>query len=300
MQPNTLKVFTLGTLITIVWGTTWLVIKVGLGGASPLMSAGLRFLVAGTALSVIARMQGAKRPEGFQEIRHVIIFGVFMFFIPYGLVYWAEQFIPSSLTSIIFSAMPFSVILFAHFLIPAERFRIQQAVGTTIGFIGIVLIFGEGNFNVTSSFTLGMIAVLLSSACSGFASVWGKKFSKEINPFMTTAYGMMLGSLLLLLFSRFEADRFFIPDFLTVGSIVYLGLFGSAFTFSVYFWLMRHVAIVKLSFITFVSPIVAIFLGWLILNETLSASTFIGAGLVFLGIFLADFKQYVRYFRKRS
>lgn len=300
MQPNTLKVFTLGALITIVWGTTWLVIKVGLGGASPLMSAGLRFLVAGTALSVIARMRGAKRPEGFQEIRHVIIFGVFMFFIPYGLVYWAEQFIPSSLTSIIFSAMPFSVILFAHFLVPAERFRIQQAIGTTIGFVGIILIFGEDNFNVTSTFTLGMIAVLLSSACSGFASVWGKKFSREINPFMTTAYGMMLGSLLLLLFSRFEADRFFTPDFLTIGSIVYLGLFGSAFTFSVYFWLMRHVAIVKLSFITFVSPIVAIFLGWLILNETLSISTFIGAGLVFLGIFLADLKQYVRYFRRGS
>ncbi|MCF7803722.1 MAG: EamA family transporter [Candidatus Marinimicrobia bacterium] len=293
-----LKTILLIILITIIWGTTWLVIKVGLNGISPLYGAGLRFLVAGTALWILARMRGERLPRTRSQIRHILIFGVFMFSLPYGLVYWGEQYIPSSLASILFSAMPFWVILYAHLMIAEERFRFEQGLGSVIGFLGVLLIFSEGEFNFSSMFTLGMLAVLGSSACSGFASVWGKRYSKEIYHFQTTAYGMMVGSLLLLLFSRFEPARFFRPDWMTIGSIVYLGLFGSAVTFSVYFWLMNHVRVVKLSFITFLSPIVAIFVGWLILDETLSLRVFIGTGIVFIGIILADYKKYLRIIRK--
>lgn len=296
---KSLKIIVLASLITLIWGTTWLVIKIGLGGASPLLSAGLRFLIAGTVLLSLVKIKHVPKPEGVRELRHIIILGIFMFFVPYSLVYWGEQYIPSSLASIIFSAMPFSVIFFAHLLIPTEKFQLRKGIGTTIGFIGIILIFSEGHFNISNHFTLGMAAVLLSTTCSGFASVWGKKFREEIHPFQTTAYGMMFGSLLLLLFSQFEPDRFFTPDLLTVGSILYLGIFGSAVTFSVYFWLMHHVEVVQLSFITFLSPVVAIFVGWLFLNEVLSVQTFLGSGLVFLGIFLADYKKYADYFWQR-
>lgn len=298
MFKTTLKIYLLIALITVIWGTTWLVIKVGLDGVSPLLGAGLRFLVAGTTLSLIARLLGRKRPQGNRDIRHIIIFGIFMFSVPYGMVYWGEQFIPSSLASILFSAMPFWVIFFAHLLIPEERFQWQQGLGTVLGFIGVILIFSEGKFNLSNTFTLGMLAILLSTACSGFASVWGKHFTNEIDTLSTTAYGMMFGSLLLLIFSQFETHRFFSPNFLTIGSILYLGIFGSAVTFSIYFSLMRRVAVVKLSFITFLSPIVAIFAGWLVLHETLGANAFLGTGLVFLGIFTADAKRYLSVLRR--
>lgn len=290
-----LKTYGLIILITLIWGTTWLVIKVGLDGISPLFGAGLRFLLAGSVLLGLAKIRGEQTPRSMRQIRHVLIFGVFMFSLPYGLVYWGEQHIPSNLASILFSAMPFWVILYAHLMVPDERFRWEQAVGSAIGFTGVLIIFSEGEFNLTSMFTLGMLAVFGSSACAGFASAWGKRFSDEINHFQTTAYGMLTGSLLLLLFSRFEPNRFFQADWLTIGSIVYLGIFGSAVTFSVYFWLMKHVKVVKLSFITYLSPIVAIIAGWLILNETLSLRIFIGAAIVFVGIFTADIKKYVRW-----
>lgn len=298
MPKTSLKTFLLIALITSIWGTTWLVIKIGLNGVSPLLGAGLRFLVAGATLSLMARIRGRKRPHGNRAISHVIVFGVFMFSIPYGLVYWGEQYIPSSLASIIFSAMPFGVIFFAHLLIPEERFNMKQGLGTVLGFIGIILIFSDGEFNISNNFTLGMLAVLGSTACSGFASVWGKKFTREIDTLSTTAYGMMFGSLLLLIFSQFESARHLSPDLLTIGSIVYLGIFGSAVTFSVYFGLMRKIAVVKLSFITFLSPIVAIFSGWIILGETLGAHVFLGTTLVFLGIFTADAKRYISVFRR--
>lgn len=293
-----MKKYALIILITIIWGTTWLVIKVGLEGVSPLLGAGLRFLIAGTGLWLLAKYRDDHISGGTRQIRHIIIFGIFMFSLPYGLVYWGEQYIPSSLASILFSAMPFWVLLYAHLMVPAERFRWEQCLGILLGFTGVILIFSEGEFRLTNEYTLGMLAVLGSSACSGFASVWGKRYSKEIHPFSTTAYGMMLGSLLLLLFSRFEPNRHLIPDFRTLGSIVYLGVFGSAVTFSVYFWLMNHVRVVKLSLITFLSPLVAIFLGWILLNETLSLRVFIGTGLVFLGIFTADAQKYIQRFRR--
>jgi len=239
-------------------------------------------------------------PHSVQHLRHILVFGIFMFSLPYGLVYWGEQHIPSNLASILFSAMPFWVILFAHLMVAEERFRWEQAVGSVIGFTGVLIIFSEGKFDLSSLFTIGMLAVLGSSACSGFASVWGKRFTDEINHFQTTAYGMLTGALLLLLFSRFEPDRFFNPDWLTIGSIVYLGLFGSAVTFSVYFWLMKHVRVVKLSFITYLSPIVAIIAGWFFLDEILSIRVFIGTAIVFAGIFIADIKKYTRRFWRMS
>ncbi len=293
-----MKKYLLISLITFIWGTTWLVIKVGLDGVSPLLGAGLRFLIAGTGLWILAKSRGGAPPGSVRQIRHIIVFGVFMFSVPYGLVYRGEQYIPSSLASILFSAMPFWVVVYAHLLIPSERFRREQGLGILIGFIGVVVIFSEGTFRLTSQFTLGMLSVLGASACSGFASVWGKRYSKEIHVFHTTAYGMMLGSLLLLLFSRLEPNRFFIPDFPTIGSILYLGVFGSAVTFSVYFWLMNHVRVVKLSLITFLSPLVAIFLGWVLLSETLSLRVFIGTGMVFTGIFIADAQKYIEKFRR--
>jgi len=292
MKKNPVIIYSLTALITLIWGTTWMAIKIGLNGASPLTGAALRFLVAGIVLLSWSRVRGVTPPSTARGLRHVVVFGLCMFFIPYGLVYWGEQHIPSSLASILFSAMPFWVLLYAHLLIPEERFRWQQALGMAIGFFGVVLIFGESGYRLTDYFTLGMLAVLASAASSGFASVWVKKYHSEIHHFQTTAYGMLLGAFLLLVTSRFEPHRFFIPDLPTVGSILYLGIFGSAVTFSVYTWLMHHVRVVKLSFITFLSPLVAIFAGWLVLGETLELKTFLGTALVFMGIFTADARTY--------
>lgn len=297
-MKDTLKTLSLIALISLLWGTTWLAIKIGLDGVSPLLGAGIRFLIAGTTLLTIARSLGRVKPPNQQQIRHIIVFGVFMFFVPYSFVYWGEQYIPSSLASIIFSAMPFSVILFAHLLVPTERFQWQQGLGTLIGFAGIILIFSEGDFNMTENFTLGMLAVLGSTLCSGFASVWGKRFRNEIDPLYTTAYGMLFGSLLLMVFSQFEAQRYFVPNLPTIGSILYLGIFGSTVTFSVYFSLMQKVSVVKLSFTTFITPIVAIFVGWLVLDETLTIRVFLGTAIVFVGIIISDAQRYFSVFRR--
>lgn len=299
MGKNSLLIYCLTALITIIWGTTWLAIKVGLDGVSPLTGAALRFLVAGAVLLYFARRRGASPPSNAKSLRHIGIFGICMFFIPYGLVYWGEQRIPSNLASILFSAMPFWVLLYAHFMVPGERFQWQQAIGMALGFLGVILIFGESDYHASDYFTLGMLAVLASAASSGFASVWVKKYQHEIHHFQTTAYGMLLGAFLLLVASRFEPHRFFIPNAMTIGSIVYLGVFGSAVTFSVYTWLMHHVPVVKLSFITFLSPVVAIVVGWVFLHETLEPKTLAGAALILLGIFAADARAYLGIFSRR-
>jgi drug/metabolite transporter (DMT)-like permease len=130
-------------ILCFVWGSTWLVIKVGYGGLGPFNVAALRFFIAGAALTVMAPMMGAHWPRGREQWRLVILVGVVLFAADYGLIYWAEQWLDSGLTAILFATLPIFTALLAHFYLPGDRLTVQKLAGTLLAFAGVFALFAD-------------------------------------------------------------------------------------------------------------------------------------------------------------
>ena len=135
--------FALYVMLCLIWGSTWLVIKVGYGGLGPFNVAALRFLLAGAVLAPLMPLLGARWPSNRTEWALVVWVGLILFAADYGLIYWGEQFLDSGLTSILFALLPLVTIGFAHLYVPGDRITARKLAGTILAFLGIVALFGE-------------------------------------------------------------------------------------------------------------------------------------------------------------
>jgi len=163
------------TLICLIWGSTWLFIRLGLESLTPVISAGIRFTFASLFVFILMSYKKISLQSDFLSIKLYIILAFFSYVIPFGLVYWAEQFIPSGLASIIFAVMPFGVILFTVMFIPNVEIKAFQILGVLIGFIGIITIFSVDLTLDFSNNILGMLAVFLSATMQAASAVTIKK-----------------------------------------------------------------------------------------------------------------------------
>jgi drug/metabolite transporter (DMT)-like permease len=289
-------------LISIIWGSTWLAIKIGLESVSPFYGVAIRFSVAAVILFVLLRLRGEKLLFDRSSITLYITLALLSFSFPFALVYWGEQYIPSGLASILFAAYPFVVALGSHFFLPNEPLNPYKVSGIALGFIGVLIIFWS-DIHLGSSGTLGMIAVLVSTLLQGTSLVIVKRQNHQMSAIAMSLGGMIFGVLIL------YALAFFFEDFSTVhfdgkgiGSILYLGTFGTVVTFVVYYWLLKRIEAVYLSLVSLVTPVLAVFLGTFWLGEKLESRVFSGAALVLLGILIAngkDLLQSVHQHRKK-
>ena len=284
-----LKIILAFLAVSTIWGSTWLAIKLGLRTVPPFLSAGLRFVLASTILLTIVRVREGSIPKT-REARIVYAsMGLLSFTIPFALVYWGTQFIPSALGSILFAAYPFWVALFSILLLPNERMNAYKAAGITIGFIGILVVFSRDLEWTGSSSFPGMVAVIASAALQGFSLIVVKKYGQPISPFAMNGIGMAIGAVgLLTLALLFEPVGGAVWTSQAVLSVVYLALFGSVVTFVSYYWLLKRIDAVFLSLTSFINPIIAVFLGVLLMGEHLGPTVLTGAGLVLLGIAVAN------------
>ena len=138
MKPGPRLTLATALLLTLIWGTTWSAIRVGLTGIPPLSGVAVRFLLAGLALAVVARIMGAPWWAGPGTWVRWLAHGLLCFCISYGVTYWAEQWVPSGLTSVLFATYSLWVVILAQFLLPEEKLRPRVALGTLTGFLGVV------------------------------------------------------------------------------------------------------------------------------------------------------------------
>lgn len=210
-----------------------------------------------------------------------------MYYLSYSLVYWGEQYINSGLTAVLFATLPFFVAINASLLLKEEKLNRLKLLGLLTGFSGIVLIFWESlSFSGEDVFA-GMVGIILSAACSAYASVRVKRDLYSVEPIVISTYQMGLGTLLLLV-SGFLLEKLgdFKLTYKSIGALLYLSFFGSATAFMAYYWLLKKIDVTKLSLIAFITPILALILGWLILGETITKYLFSGTILVIIGIWL--------------
>ncbi|HVS13975.1 MAG TPA: EamA family transporter [Thermoanaerobaculia bacterium] len=277
-------------LLALIWGTTWSVIRVGLEGIPPFAGVALRFGLAGTLLFGVARWARAPLGVSGGKWRLVALHGVASFCVSYGVTYWAEQWVPSGLTALLFATFPLWVNLLAFPVLPAERPTAIGLTGVAAGFAGVVVLFSQ-DFEVLGGrqVLIASAVMLLAPLSTAFSNVAIKRWGRGLHPVSLNAWSMTLAAAIMGALARLlEQGRPLVLDGPSVGSVLYLAVIGSALTFTIYFWLLRHLPATRLALISYAVPVVAVAIGALAFAEPVTARTVAGGLLVMAGIGLAS------------
>ena len=274
-------------LLCLIWGSTWMVIKVGYGGLGPFNVAALRFFVAGLLCVPVVPLARARWPRGTGEWLLVTFVGVVLFGLDYGLIYWSEQFIDSGLTAVLFATLPLITIVAAHLYVPGEPITRRKFAGTLLAFLGVVALFGD-RLRLDPENAVPMAAVIAATAFAAAASVATKRHGAALHPAALNAPAMLVGAATLLVASLVSGESFTIPrDGQTMAAIAYLAVAGSVISFLAYFSLLKTWSTTSLSFISVFTPAIALLLGFMFLDERPTPLTAVGGVLILAGVTLA-------------
>lgn len=280
-------------LLCLIWGTTWLAIKIGLEDAPPFTSAAIRFLLATSIMYAIAFSRRAKFPRAPRELFRRAHPGLYLYGCSYGLIYSAEQYISSALTSVLFASFPFYVALLSKKMLKAETPGVTAWIGLSLGFAGIVIISWE-SLGLSDELFMGSLLALAGSFLSALAMIMHKRDLINTELYSTAALQMTLGTVILLMAALlFEDLGNFVISPVSVGSILYLTIFGTVVAFSGFYWLLKRTTVVIVSLIAFITPVVAIFVGVGLFDEPFTVITVIGTALILSGVFLVARKRKV-------
>jgi drug/metabolite transporter (DMT)-like permease len=280
-------------VLCLIWGSTWLFIKLGLRDLPPLTFAGLRFLLAAAILWVIVIAWRRPLPKDWRDWFKLAWVGAISIALNFGLIFWGEQRINSGLAAVLQATIPAFGLIFAHYFLPNERLTARKLAGAGVGIAGVSLIFYDQMKIEGEAALQGCVALLLSSVCVAYSNVYIKARCQHIHPSVISAGQMAWGVIpLLALGSVFEGDPFDLRwSAQSALALVYLALIGSALGFLLYFWLVTKMDVTKTMLISLVIPVTALLIGWLGLDEKLSWRVAAGSGAILAGIWLIVFQR---------
>ena len=276
--------------IYVIWGSTYLAIRYAVETIPPFVMGGVRFLISGTILYLWSRYRGAPRPTRIHW-RNAIVAGGFLLLGGNGAVIWAEQFVPSGLTALLVSILPFWLVIIEWVRPPRKRPSGAVLVGLLLGFAGIIVLVGPsgagGHGNVAP---LGALVLILGSLSWAIGSFWSRDAQLPESGLLTTGMEMLGGGALLMIVGALsgefaQLDVHAISKASAVG-LLYLVTFGSLLGFTSYIWLLDKVSPARLGTYAYVNPLVAVMLGWAIAGERLSIRTGIAAAIVICAVAL--------------
>ena len=271
-------------LLCLIWGSTWLVIKVGYGGLGPLNVAGVRFAIAAAILAAIVPIVGARWPRGRSEWTLVLFVGVMLFVGDYGLIYWAEQYIDSGLTAILFGTFPLMTMAFAHLYVPGEDLTRRKLAGGVAAAFGVAALFGD-RVHLDASKAGPMAAIIAAAACAAAANVATKRHGGAIHSAALNASTMLIGAVLLLTGAWITGEGVRVPsDGASWAAVAYLAIVGSVIAFLIYFSLLKTWTATTVSFFGVFTPAVALLLGAAVLHERLTVWSVVGSALILGGV----------------
>lgn len=273
-------------LLGLIWGSSFLWIKLALAELGPFTLVGFRLLfgILGMVFVVWTR-----RPSIPKEKKVWLLLGVMGLTntaLPFVLISWGQTSIDSGVASILNSTTPLFTLIIAHFFLEDERMNIPRAVGLVVGFIGIVLLFGRditgGGFR---SGLLGQAAVLAAAVSYAGSSVFARRTFREVPLLVQAAVPLFVADAFIWLGAfRFESPLALPQLPITWLSLAWLGLLGSCLAYLLYFYLLTHVGSTRTVLVTYMFPVIGIGLGVIFLDEALDLQLVLGAILVVAGI----------------
>jgi len=276
--------------VCIIWGTTYLALRIAVLHFPPFLFTIIRQVTAGLLLLLFMFTVGKATFPSRDQLWRQAIGGFFMISMGNGLVAWAEMHIPSGVAAIICSLMPVLVILMNVMIHRDERPTLPIILGVILGLIGIVMIFSEhlSSFSNTD-YILGIVLTFAAAVAWAGASIWIKKKHTESNLFVNAGLQMFFGGFLLIPFSLAFDDLSHITWAAeVVYSLLYLIIFGSIIAYGSYAYALRKLPMTIVSLYAYINPLVAVILGWAILNETLNTKIWIAISLTIAGIYIVN------------
>jgi drug/metabolite transporter (DMT)-like permease len=271
--------------IYVLWGATFLAIRVAVLEVPPFLVAGLRFFLAGSLLYSFMRMRGEASPSP-AEWRSIGLMALFMFVATYGALFWAEQYVPSGITSVIEATLPITTLTFEVLVFRQQPFRWAMLGSVAVGFGGVLLLLvknGERNFAV-----LPCLVILASGVAWSLGAVLMRSMPLPRSRALTSGGAMMLGGIVLLALSRLTGEANPLPYIpLRAGvALLYLIVGGSLIAFTAYVWLLARMPATRVASHAYVNPLVALALGYFVAGEELTVRTLLASILIVLSVFL--------------
>jgi drug/metabolite transporter (DMT)-like permease len=285
VAPSRAVMLSCAVLLCLFWGSTWFVIQDGLRDLPPLFSAAVRFSVAAALMFPLApwirRFEGGEPPPASIWI----LVGLTNFALSYGIVYVVETTLPSGLVCVLWSVFPMLMAIGGHWTVSGERLRGHQWLGFLGGFAGIVLLFRHDLHDLGPGAAPMAALLLLSPAVAAYGTLAMKKRAAHCSSALINRNGMTLGAALLWLASAVLEPGAEV-DFgaRAVFGVAYLAVFGTVVSFGLYHWMLRHAAAFRLSLISYVTPAIALLLGWAAGDEPVRGSTLAGTGMILVGV----------------
>jgi drug/metabolite transporter (DMT)-like permease len=279
----------------IIWGTSFLWIKIAVADVDPLVLVGLRTLIASIGLAISVYFARTLLPT-WAELRPrlgtFLVIAICNISIPWALISWGEQYVDSGIASIINSAMPLFTIIIAPMMIREECITPAKVVGLLTGFLGVIILTLP---NVHAGWTQGLIgmgACLLATVFYAFAAVFARKNTAGLPPQLQAFLQLSIGSAIIWIAIFSTQGLPALPAKpLTWVALVWLGLLGSCIAYILYFYLLHKIGPTRVSTTTYISPLVGVLLGILFLGEPFYWQSFVGAVLILSGIFIVHLKD---------
>lgn len=270
--------------IYVIWGSTYLGIRIAVETMPPFLMAAARFLIAGAVLFTVLKLRGAPWPTARQWRINAVI-GTFLLLGGNGLVVWAEQTIPSGIAALIIGISPLFFVLIEWAWPGGLRPSWLTMLALLVGFAGVAWLAAPWESDATGGLHApGVIAILCACFLWSFGSIYSRHAKHDADPFMASSLQMLGGGAALTLTALVHGD-FTQLDFAAItprgwGALAYLIAFGSLIGFSTYVWLMKHSTPARVSTYAYVNPVVAVFLGWLVLHEPISSRTIVASAII--------------------
>jgi len=287
-HPPRWKTLSAFAIIYFVWGSTFLAIRVGVREVPPFLLAALRFLVAGSVLFgwMVARRE---RSPNARQWMSTFLLALLIFVGDYGLVFWAEQRVPSGLTAVMMATIPVFMALSEIIFLRTQKLTVRLALALLIGIAGVaVLVSRSLNLGGAPIDTAGAVALIVASMSWSIASALTRKLPLPASKAMSSGAQMLAGGILLTLAAAlFGEFRDFHPRTVSLAawlSLLYLIVAGSILAFTAYVWLIHHESPTKVGTYAYVNPVVAVVLGYFLLGEALGLRSILGTLFVLISV----------------
>ena len=271
--------------IYILWGTTFLAIRIAVREVPPLFAAGSRMFLAGAILFGWTQLRGAARPTR-DEWRSLAVLGLLMFVIDYGLLFWAEKYVPSGIAAVLSATVPLMTITFEMLVFRMQPFRWSLIGAVILGFCGVgVLLLPDPHQHLP---LVPCIAILLGTAGWCLGTVLSKRLQLPKSRAVTSGAAMTIGGAVLLALSAAFGEMHPWPHVSRSAALAlaYLITCGSLLAFTAYVWLLGRMPASKVSSYAYVNPVIAVALGYVVAGEPITAHSLAGAALVLVSVFL--------------
>jgi drug/metabolite transporter (DMT)-like permease len=292
-KPNTFLIVLSFIAIYVIWGSTYLFNKIAVTEIAPLYLASIRFTGAGLFIFIIAKLMGLSLKITKRQFINTTIAGFLFLVYGNGVFVWCLRYVDSGFAALEASTQPLIVLILMRILY-GKRIEFTSLIGVVLGFIGMYFLVGQKEFLDNKESLWAIIVILTCVVSWGYGSIFVGTVEVPKNYFISTAYQMVIGGALLLMFSAFLGESWKSPmewrtD--TSWSMVLLIVFGGVAAFTAFNYLLKHVSAEKVATSAYINPIIAVFLGWYILNEKITDQTIIAAVILLTAVYFINTKR---------